>query len=416
VAEIMGKHSNLILVAPDGRIIGAAKWVGRSKSIRPIQPGRAYEPPPFPTLPSLLEAKEGDDLSLFDGGSPFLVRVVHASGEGGLREVQRRIAERDYEPHLFPERGAYPMPLDSLGLTGFRRSSMSIALEQHFDALTLLSKAKALKDSVLGQLRRVLFAREVALADLKQAAELAQHAGEFQLMGELLLAYGAGIPAQSDVLETSDYEGRPLRISLDPELGYMDNANAYFRKAKRAKARESTVLDQIKRIDADRVLIENLISKVEAEERLDALEALRDEARKHRWLNEPPAPTKRKEERPYEGHRIREILGPGGVPILYGENAEANDFLLVRVAKPNDYWLHVRGSQSAHAVIPTQNHPERIGREALLYAAKIVVQNSPSKHSHYVPVDYTLRKYVRKPKGAAKGMAVYTNEKTLHVE
>ena len=113
---------------------------------------------------------------------------------------------------------------------------------------------------------------------------------------------------------------------------------------------------------------------------------------------------------------MRELLGPSGFTILYGENAEANDYLLVRVAKPNDYWLHVRGSASAHAIVVTKNRPEKVSKDVLMYAAKIVVQNSPSKHSKYVPVDYTLRKYVRKPKGATKGTALYTHEKTLHVE
>ena len=102
--------------------------------------------------------------------------------------------------------------------------------------------------------------------------------------------------------------------------------------------------------------------------------------------------------------------------MLFGENAESNDYLTLRVAKPDDYWLHVRGSVSAHVVIRTDRHPEKIGKELLVFAAKVAVQNSPSKHSGFVPVDYTLRKYVRKPRGASAGTALYTHEKTLHVE
>jgi predicted ribosome quality control (RQC) complex YloA/Tae2 family protein len=176
------------------------------------------------------------------------------------------------------------------------------------------------------------------------------------------------------------------------------------------------VLDQMARMQTDHAAISSLITRAEAEDRLDRMQDLREEAKRRRWLHDTVISTKTKEERPFEGHRIRQLLGPSGYTILHGENAESNDYLLVRVAKPNDYWLHVRGSASAHAVIVTQNHPEKVSREVLMFAAKIVVQNSPSKHSGYVPVDYTLRKYVRKPKGAAKGMAVYTNEKTLHVE
>ena len=102
--------------------------------------------------------------------------------------------------------------------------------------------------------------------------------------------------------------------------------------------------------------------------------------------------------------------------VLYGENSEANDYLTLRVAKPNDWWLHVRGNVSAHVVVVTRNEPEKVSREALLFAAKVAVQHSTLKHSGYVPVDYTLKKYVRKPRGAAKGAALYTHEKTLHID
>lgn len=101
---------------------------------------------------------------------------------------------------------------------------------------------------------------------------------------------------------------------------------------------------------------------------------------------------------------------------MYGENATSNDYLTTRVAKPNDIWMHVRGSASAHVVVATDNHPERVGRDVLEFAARVAVRNSVAKHSSYVPVDYTLKKHVRKPRGSAAGYAVYTQEKTLHVE
>ena len=67
-------------------------------------------------------------------------------------------------------------------------------------------------------------------------------------------------------------------------------------------------------------------------------------------------------------------------------------------------------------MIPTGNRPERITREQLEWAARLAVENSPSKHSGFVPVDYTLKKHVRKPRGSSPGAAFYTHEKTIHVE
>ncbi len=427
IAEMMGKHSNIMFLDSTDRVIAAAKWVGQSKSSRPIQANRKYQPPPFPPKPPLTAAKPDSDLDDYQGISPFLKKLLTAMGEGGLEKVQTAVRESHYEPALIQGVGAYPISLEPLKTfiphpSSFilpnilPRATISIALEQHFDWAIRFSEIQSLRESMLGQLRRVLLAREVALNELGQAAETAKRAGQFQLMGELLLAYGRDLKEGATSLEAQDYDDQTVTIPLNPELNYLENAEGYFTKAKHAKARESVVLDQMARMQTDHAAISSLITRVEAEERLDRMQELREEAKKRRWLHDTVISTKTKEERPFEGNRIRQLLGPSGYTILHGENAESNDYLLVRVAKPNDYWLHVRGSASAHAVIVTQNHPEKVSREVLMFAAKIVVQNSPSKHSGYVPVDYTLRKYVRKPKGAAKGMAVYTNEKTLHVE
>jgi len=97
-----------------------------------------------------------------------------------------------------------------------------------------------------------------------------------------------------------------------------------------------------------------------------------------------------------------------------GETAEANDYLTTRVAGANDVWLHARGVKGAHVVIRMtrgKNAPPGTLREA----ARIAADNSDAKHSSYVPVDWTLRKFVRKPRKSAPGLVTYTHEKTIHV-
>jgi predicted ribosome quality control (RQC) complex YloA/Tae2 family protein len=199
-------------------------------------------------------------------------------------------------------------------------------------------------------------------------------------------------------------------------MDFKANASEYFEKAKKAKGRMSMVADQIQRLSQQRSAMLGFIERVNLATRLEGLLALKEEASRLRWLNVQAIPTARKEDRPYEGHRVRELHGPSGYVILYGENAEANDYLTLRVARSNDYWLHVRGDTSAHVVIQTRNQPEKVQMDVLMFAAKVAVQNSRVKHSSYVSVDYTLRKYVRRQRGAAKGSVVYTHEKTLNIE
>lgn len=415
IAELMGKHSNLMLLDESERVISAAKWVRKEQSSRPIQAGIKYSPPPFPPRPSVLTSEPGDDLRQFEGASPFLIAMAEAD-PGFLAHAAGALKTGGFSPVISHGFGAYPFSVAVLGFPELPRSSISVALEQHFDQAIPAAEADALRANLVSQLERVLLARDVALGDLRQAEEAGGRAGEWQRLGELILAYGSHLSEGASVLTAFDYDGTERVITLDPELDFKENANAFFDRAKKAKGRMGLVRDQIGRLAQERVDISALLHRVQSETRLSGLRDLHEEAGKHRWLHSQPVPTKNKEDRPYEGNKIRELLAPGGWKVLFGENSEANDYLTLRVAKPNDYWLHIRGSTSAHVVVVTQNHPEKVSKEALEFAAKIAVQHSPSKHAGFVPVDYTLKKYVRKPRGAQKGTALYTHEKTIHIE
>lgn len=386
-AEIMGKHSNLIL-SQNGRIVDAAKRIGASKSVRVILPGRTFAPAP----------------TLGQGGdSPFLTRLKAA---GPLKSGSFYVAGS----------GAYPFSLTALGYSELERESLNIALDQHYALDVPLRAAQQLKASLQGQLRRVREARQVALNDLVQAVDAGGMAARWQQMGELLLAYAWQLEAGQVRFETDDYEGNPILIKMDLEKTPIENANRYFEKAKKAKARLPLVQEQRERIQAELTEIEGVLQSLEETDRLREIEEIQERAKQRKWLNRPNLAQVEKEERPYAGHRIREALGPHGFTILYGENAVSNDYLTLRVAKPDDWWLHVRGAVSAHAIIQTSRKPERVPHETLLFAAKLVVANSVMKHASYVPVDLTLRKYVRKPRGAKAGTALYSHERTLYVD
>jgi len=390
VAELMGKHSNVMLVEPSGRVVGALKWVSQTQSVRPVISGEQFRPAPVLGKGS---------------GSPFLAKLRAAGGGQG-----------PWTPVLSPGIGAYPFSVAPLGFPENPRSSISIALEQHYAAAIPAAESDALRNNLLAALERVLLSREVAISDIENAVTAGENAGEWQKIGDLILAYGPSAPAGASEIDAWDYEGNPIILHLDPEKTWKENAERFFKRAKKAKARLSEVREQGVRITAERDRIADAIERVQAAPNLETLTKLRDEARQNRWLQTAAAAAHKPDERPYEGKRIRELLAPGGWTVLYGENAEANDYLTLRVAKSNDYWLHIRGATSAHVVIQTRNTPDKVQRETLEFAARVAVQHSTSKHSGYVAVDYTLKKYVRKSRGAAKGSATYTHEKTLHVE
>ena len=423
IAELTGKHANLIFVGPDEKVLGAAHVVTQVQSVRPIHPGRRYEVPPFPPRPSVFKAKSFEELAESEGASPFLQSLLKSKAgesldalQSELKSLSEVVRTGNFAPVQVEGFGAYPISVSVLGYEERAAEPLSIALEKHFHLLETTFEFENTRSRLLGALNRVLLARDVALEDIRQSVEAARNAPHLQVRAELILAYAHEIAPGQSKFESQDYEGNAIAIDLDPELTPLENAQKLFAKAKKAKGRAEHVQDQKKRLNDDKIQLVGTLRRAEDAQTLEELQELEAKAKERRWLHEQRLPTKTDEEKPYEGHRIRERLGPGGLKFLFGENATSNDYLTQRVAKPNDIWMHVRGSTSAHVVIQTGNQPERIGREALLFGAKLAVQNSTAKHSSYVPVDYTLKKYVRKPRGAKAGSASYTHEKTLHVE
>ena len=396
ISELMGKHSNMILVNTNNTVQAAAQWIGKAKSKRPILAQHKYENPPvLRGLPDATEFKE----------PPKTI----------LPRQNPRNSDK-WQPGFSGSMGAYPFDLSDQYPDWMPNDSISYALENYYLIEIQRREIESKRSWLLSQLNRVLLAREVAFASLIEARDTGGKAVGWQRNGELLLAYAHEVKPDMESIVLNDYDASPMEIRLDPELSAKENALRYFDKAKRAKGRQGQVAEQIDRIQGSAAQLRVAITQVEEAKSMQILGGLEEEARKNRWTQEQPVAKGGVIDRPFDGHRIRDTLGPNNYKILYGENAESNDYLTLRVAKSNDYWLHVRGHTSAHVVIQTNNQPDKVPKEVLLAAAKIAVQNSNQKHAGYVSVDYVLKKYVRKPKGGAKGTALYTNEKTLHVE
>lgn len=415
-AELMGKHANVMLLDGDGVVVAAAKWVGPRQSRRPILAGQRYAPPPFAPRPPLDRMGPDDDPNAFEGTSPFLRKYLEAGGADARATLHQALKNGIWTPVQVPGAGVYPLSVACLGLSERPVDQFGATLEIEWAVREAEADVHRLRTGLLAQLNRVRLAREVALGELDQASEAARRAGELQQRGDLVLAYQAMIPPGADRVEVWDYTGNPVTIELRPDLSAVENAERWFARARRAKDGFQTVTEQSIRIGEDLDEVRRTIQHVELAETPLELVPLRQVAESRRWLFSNAVVPADKKDRPYEGHAIREVMAPGGWRVLYGDNATSNDYLTLRVARPSDLWLHVRGGPSAHVVIPTQNQPDKVPPEVIRFAAEIAVRQSSSKHSSWVSVDITQRRYVRRPKGAAPGVAVYTHERTVQVE
>lgn len=392
--ELTGRNSNVIVTTIEGRILACARTVHRSQSARPIAPNMAYSLPPG--------IENSDELKF----GPFCQNLMK-----GSHLFSESVLKRKWHPCLYPEHGCYPVSVPTVDSEELHFVSFCEAADRHYQFAEIQAEFEQRKAEVLGRLKKRLNSIEHTMFQLTAAVEQGNRSRHLQWIGNQLLAQPDLQVTGIDQIQV-DGTASPETIRLDSELTLLENANRYFERAKRALARLPQLRAQLQAFETQKEQVSSLIARVERSKGIDELQEVGPRLDKE-IHHGPKSQPERK--RPYDGFKIKEFTGPNGESILVGENAPANDFLVSRLGKPNDWWLHVRGVTSAHVLILTGNQPDKTSRETLLFAAELSARNSVSKHSSLVSVDYTLKKFVRRQKGAKPGSVTYTNERTLTV-
>ena len=455
ILEIMGKHSNLILADEAGRILGAAKHIGASVSrYRQILPGREYLPPPgsdkldlrdldaaaiesalrtafaAPAQPAAAREWLVANLS---GFGPFLANevVARAAADGAvdatrLRDELLRLADTvrrsSYDPVFITDetgRGLMVYPIPSVQFPASQQH-LRDSINEPLDALFRSLVTRTLLDDERGQtltaIRRAAASRQQAMKSIDRTIAESARADRYRQIGDLLLPSLHTLTKGDRTARLIDYfdpEMPEIEIELDEKLTPQQNAERYFRRYQKARDAASTAEARKNKIARELAALESAKQEAESAAAVDELrdmrktltaqDLLRREARAEGAVDE------------FAGYRIGRVWTPEGWEILYGETSQANDYLTRRIARPDDVWLHARSITGAHVVIRTRGHSAGVPRQVLIQAALVAARNSQAKHSSLVPVDHTLRKHVRKPRGSAPGFVTYKNEKTLDV-
>ena len=460
IAEIMGKHSNLILVTGTGMILGAAKSIGRGVNrFRQILPGIAYVRPPRqrskqdpfePFAPEETEPMSPEEakewlMATWTGISPLLaqetiLRVARGSLtpqtlHQALTLLLTVVRVGDWMPRVWTDdagvtEGAYPIPLLSVPPSRQQiRESVSVALDHASSAIIRRDTFERARDSLMAALHRTRKLREREAHEMEQGLKNAQRADEYRQSGDLLLSHQSQIRRGQSLVEVLDYYAPPLPdgeptmrfIALDPTLSVHENAERFYKRSRKAETSAMTLKERRAQALEEVALIgqaERETARATAPEEVAAIRVSMAESLA-RGSQQSGSSARGENARPagpdFEGHKIKTFQSVDGWEIYVGENATSNDYLTTKIASPSDIWLHVRAATSAHGIIRAQNRPASVSPAALQQAAELVAARSEVKHSSLIPVDYTLKKYVRKPRKSAPGSVTYQNEKTLFV-
>ncbi len=454
VIEIMGRHSNIILVGPDGRIIDAIKRVDEEMSrVRQILPGMTYHPLEPQDKLNLLTAerseiearlKGGKDEELskalvrvFQGISPTLAReiagyttryrelTVSALTEDELDRliffcgrIKRMLIQDAPEPTIALEQNGKPrefsfLPLNQYGhyLITKPMESCSELLDRFYADRDRIERMKQRSNDLLKLLLNLSERTERKI--VAQSEELASCADRelYKTYGDLLNAnlYQLQKGQTTAVLiNYYDENQAEIAIPLDPGLSPVQNAQRYYREYRKAATAEKMLTTLIERAKDELVYLESVFDSVSRTDGESELLEIRQELSEQGYLKNYKNKNKMLKAQPPMRFRSSE-----GYTILCGRNNKQNDRLTLRDAKNFDLWLHVHNMPGSHVIVESQGGtiPNKTIEEACIIAA----YNSKARESAQVPVDYTLIKNVKKPNGGKPGMVIFTDYQTAYV-
>ena len=440
VAEIMGKHSNIIALSGE-TIIGSARRVTfDTSSVRQVLPGMRYEQPPL--KPDIREAQESElagaalPMALvekFAGVSPAMAREITYRYFGTednviLGKAAAEFAQfaADFVRKLLsePEPVTYtnadglpvffaPIPFetrDSASASG--AASVNRMIDDFYTSREQFSALSQQKAHLQKAVRKHLTRARKKHAMLAETIASEDRIEKYRVRGELLTANMYRIKRGESSVEVDNYyTGEKERIPMDVKISPAANAQKYFKKyAKQktaialAKKGIAAAEDEVKYLEDTQFAIDDAANTEEAAE-------IKAELRAGGYLPEVGKKQKKKEER---RSSPKEFVSSDGFRIFAGRTGVQNDMLTMRMADKTDIWMHARNMPGAHVVIFLDGR--ELTETALGEAANIAALYSKGKASPKVEIDYCPAGNVWKARGAKPGRVYYEGHRTYVVE
>ena len=249
------------------------------------------------------------------------------------------------------------------------------------------------------------------LAMQQEELASAERMEEYRRMGEAINANLYQLKkgmTEAELPDWNDPEGGTLTVPLDIRLTPSQNAQRYFKKYQKARSAREVAAQQRDKTLEETDYLEGMLLDVDKCVGESELEEIRQELVRTGYMKKN---TNRRQQRQLPGSKPYRYLSADGIEILVGKNAAQNDRITLG-AKPDETWLHAKDMPGSHVIICREGE---IPLTTMKQAALLAAWYSKGQRSSLVPVDYTLRRYVKKPSGAAPGKVIYTHQKTAYM-
>lgn len=419
IVEIMGKHSNIILIdKAESKIIESIKHIGFSQnSYRTILPGSTYIAPPKTDAKNpftvsdekLFEILQTEDLAprhlqkLFQGlGRDTAENLAAQLSDDKLKQFRAFFA-RPVQPNM-TDKSFAAVPFDKSGQTF---DSLSELLDVFYQDKAERDRVNQQSSDLIHRVQTELDKNIKKLA--KQEKELAatENAEEFRQKGELLTTYLSMVPNNQDQVELDNYyTNEKITIALDKSLTPNQNAQRYFKKYQKLKEAVKHLTGLIEETKHTITYLESVETAL-SHASISDIEDIREELVETGFVKRRTRDKRHKRKKPEQY-----LASDGKTIIMVGRNNLQNDELTFKMAKKGELWFHAKDIPGSHVLIKDNLNPSD---EVKTDAAELAAYYSKARLSNLIQVDMIEAKKLNKPTGAKPGFVTYTGQKTLRV-
>ena len=456
VLEAMGRHSNLILLDGEGRIMDCLRRVDSDMSARrQVLPGLFYRLPPAQekldpssldraalesALAAAPEESQADKwlLDTFGGLSPLICRELafraggatdarlHQMGEGGrsrlldeLEGLLRSVQENSFTPVMLEKEG-HPsdftfQPISQYGpaVSCVPFPSFSALLDRFYEQRENQERVRQRGQDLIRSVTnaRDRAARKIGLQEQELAATRDRE--RLRQFGDIITSNLHAMEKGMSRLTAADFydpECPQIHIPLDPLLTPQQNAAKYYKEYNKAKTAESILTLQLEKGRRDLDYLNSVLEAIALAEGERDLQEIRQELTDTGYLRRP---SKARDRGKRVASKPMEFRSSSGLRISVGKNNTQNDLLTTKQAFKSDLWFHTQKIHGSHVILWTEGGQPDL--TSIQEAAQLAAWFSQGRESGKVAVDYTPVKYVKKPGGARPGMVVHTTYETAYV-
>lgn len=439
IVELMGRHSNIILIKNDNTIIDAMRHISlEDNSYRDIVPSKKYTLPTNDKIEITTIENFEEFYSKLDKGD--LVKSISNTytgiSQGFIKNAIEEVGIENNDKQDIEKLYNYiKQILDNIGNLKFKKiqaqkedyvlslnSEKDVSLNSYIDDFYFERETSEIfknsRNSILKLILDILKKYHNRLISINSKLEECDDMDKYKIYGELITAnlYRLSDKHLEEVELENYYENNKLvKIPLDIKYSTNVNAKRYFKKYTKLKNAYQIVTQQKKETEAELNYIESIVYELENCTTLEEVQDIFEEISENVVFKEKlkNKEKKKKISKKKKHQQYSPILYEiDGNKIYVGRNNKENDWLTTTFAVQKDIWFHTKDIQGSHVILKTDKLPDE---DLLVKCAQIAAKHSKANMSSNVPVDYCQVQFVKKPNGAKPGMVIFTNNKTINV-